>query len=48
MQTWKATVDDYLVIPAQRHNLTAIDDSAVLLTVATSPGLLDERSSSRP
>lgn len=36
-QTWDASVGDYLIIPPQRHNLTAIDDSAVLLTVATSP-----------
>jgi quercetin dioxygenase-like cupin family protein len=45
-QTWKATAGDYLVIPTQRHNLTAIDDSAVLLTVATRPTVPVERSRS--
>jgi quercetin dioxygenase-like cupin family protein len=47
-QTWNATVGDYLTIPAQRHNLTAIEDSAVLLTVATPPAVADERSNTRP
>jgi quercetin dioxygenase-like cupin family protein len=36
--TWEGTAGDYIVIPPERHNLTAIDDSAVLLTVATHPG----------
>ncbi|MDW5326159.1 cupin domain-containing protein [Plantactinospora sp. KLBMP9567] len=35
---WEGTAGDYLVIPPERHGLTAIDDSAVLLTVATTPG----------
>jgi quercetin dioxygenase-like cupin family protein len=30
-----ASAGDYLVIPPQRHNLTAVDDAAVLLSVAT-------------
>jgi quercetin dioxygenase-like cupin family protein len=33
-QTWKGTAGDYLVIPAEQHSLTALDDSAVILTVA--------------
>jgi quercetin dioxygenase-like cupin family protein len=32
--SWEGTVGDYLVIPGERHGLTAIDDSAGLLTVA--------------
>lgn len=36
--TWEGTAGDYLVIPAERHGLTAIEDSAVLLTVATTLG----------
>ncbi|WP_113699710.1 cupin domain-containing protein [Nonomuraea lactucae] len=32
--TWEGTAGDYVVIPAERHSLTAIDDSAVLLSVA--------------
>ena len=34
-ESWEAGLGDYLDIPAQRHNLTAIEDSAVLLTVLT-------------
>ena len=33
-ETWEGTAGDYIVIPPERHNLIAIDDSAVLLTVA--------------
>jgi quercetin dioxygenase-like cupin family protein len=33
-QSWEATTGDYLVLPTKRHSLTALDDSAVLLTVA--------------
>jgi quercetin dioxygenase-like cupin family protein len=33
-QTWEGTTGDYLAIPAERHSLTALDDSAVILTVA--------------
>ena len=29
----EAVAGDHLVIPAERHGLTAVDDSAVLLTV---------------
>jgi quercetin dioxygenase-like cupin family protein len=47
-QTWNATVGDYLVIPAQRHNLAAVEDSAVLLTVATPPAVPDAPSNTRP
>lgn len=31
----EGTAGDYLVIPARRHSLEAVDDSVVLLTVAT-------------
>lgn len=36
--TWEGTAGDFLVIPPERHSLTAIDDSAVLLTVAVHIG----------
>lgn len=36
--TWEGAAGEYLVIPPERHNLTAIDDSVVLLTVAVHPG----------
>ncbi|MEQ4302006.1 cupin domain-containing protein [Plantactinospora sp. B6F1] len=36
--TWEGSAGDHLVIPAERHGLTALDDSAVLLTVATTLG----------
>ncbi len=32
--SWEGGEGDYLVIPPQRHDLTALEDSAVLLTVA--------------
>jgi quercetin dioxygenase-like cupin family protein len=31
--SWEGTAGDYLVIPSERHGVTAIDDSAGLLTV---------------
>jgi quercetin dioxygenase-like cupin family protein len=34
-KSWEGIAGDYLVIPAARHSLEAIDDSAVLLTVVT-------------
>ena len=33
-QTWDGTQGDFLVIPPQRHDLLAVEDAAVLLTVA--------------
>jgi quercetin dioxygenase-like cupin family protein len=33
--SWEAVKGDYLVIPPARHDLAAIDDSAVLLSVVT-------------
>lgn len=32
---WEASTGDHLVIPLQRHDLAAVTDAAVLLTVAT-------------
>lgn len=32
---WEGADGDYLVIPSARHDLTALTDAAVLLTVAT-------------
>ena len=32
-ESWEASAGDYLTIPPDRHNLTAIEDSVVLLTV---------------
>lgn len=34
-ETWTGTAGDHLVIPPQRHDLLAVSDAAVLLTVAT-------------
>jgi quercetin dioxygenase-like cupin family protein len=34
-ESWEGAAGDYLVIPARRHSLDAVDDSAVLLTVVT-------------
>ena len=33
--TWDGAAGDYLVIPPARHDLTAVTDACVLLTVAT-------------
>ncbi|TXL57518.1 cupin domain-containing protein [Aeromicrobium terrae] len=33
--SWEGSEGDFLVIPAARHDLTALSDAAVLLTVAT-------------
>ncbi|MFD0817376.1 cupin domain-containing protein [Micromonospora zhanjiangensis] len=33
--SWEAATGDYLVIPPARHDLAAIEDSAVLLSVVT-------------
>jgi quercetin dioxygenase-like cupin family protein len=32
-QSWGGAVGDFLIIPAVRHSLQAVDDSVVLLTV---------------
>ena len=34
-ETWDLTAGDHLVIPPRRHDLVALTDAAVLLTVAT-------------
>lgn len=34
--SWEGTAGDHVTIPPQRHSLAAIDDSAVILTVALS------------
>ncbi|GAA3546309.1 cupin domain-containing protein [Nocardioides daeguensis] len=33
-ETWRGGVGDHLVLPPQRHDLEALTDAAVLLTVA--------------
>ncbi len=35
---WEGAAGDFLVVPPSRHDLTALEDSAVLLTVATRAG----------
>ena len=32
-ESWEGGTGDYLLIPASRHDLTALEDAAVLLTV---------------
>jgi quercetin dioxygenase-like cupin family protein len=34
-ESWSGTAGDYLIIPPVRHDLHAVGDAAVLLTVAT-------------
>jgi quercetin dioxygenase-like cupin family protein len=34
-ESWEGGAGDYLVIPPRRHDLTAVTDAVVLLTVAT-------------
>jgi quercetin dioxygenase-like cupin family protein len=36
--TWTGTAGDYLLLPPHRHDLEALSDAAVLLTVATRGG----------
>ena len=33
-ETWQGTTGDHLGIPRERHDLTAVEDAVVLLTVA--------------
>jgi quercetin dioxygenase-like cupin family protein len=32
--SWEGATGDFLILPSARHSLEALDDSAVLLTVA--------------
>jgi quercetin dioxygenase-like cupin family protein len=34
-ESWSGAAGDYLVIPPERHDLQAVSDAVVLLTVAT-------------
>ena len=34
-ETWSGSAGDYVIIPQQRHDLEAVSDAVVLLTVAT-------------
>lgn len=34
-KSWEGGPGDYMIIPARRHSLDAIEDSAILLTVVT-------------
>ena len=36
--TWEGSAGDHLVLPAARHDLAAIEDAAVLLTVSVELG----------
>lgn len=34
-ESWEGSAGDFLIIPRSRHDLSALEDSAVLLSVAT-------------
>jgi quercetin dioxygenase-like cupin family protein len=34
-ETWEGAAGDYVTIPPERHSLTSLDDSVVLLTVVS-------------
>lgn len=36
-EAWEGASGDYLIIPAERHNLAALSDAVVLLSVAAHP-----------
>lgn len=35
--SWEGAAGDYIVIPPERHDLAAVEDSVVMLSVATQP-----------
>lgn len=36
-QSWDGGMGDYVIIPPERHALTAVEDSVVLLSVVATP-----------